>query len=138
MRKTSRILALMFVAFMILGSTPGQTITSSVDSNQPMGVQLDILNPAAYDSPNITASLISLANGSTVSGNFDITLNMTSDFTALNLTLFVDGAIYPAYNETPAAVASPFWLEDISNIDSTTLSEGMLNFTVLFENATER
>ncbi len=133
MRKTSRILALMFVAFMILGSTPGQTITSSVDSNQPMGAQLDFLSPAAYDSPNITASLISLANGSTVSGNFDITLNMTSDFTALNLTLFVDGAIYPAYNET-AIVASPSWIEVISNIDSTTLSEGMLNFTVLFEN----
>ena len=127
----------MFVAFMILGSTQGQTITSSVDSNQPMGAQLDILSPATYDSPNITASLISLANGSTVSENFDITLNMTSDLTALNLTLFVDGAIYPAYNETAAAVASPFWPEVIS-IDSTTLSEGMLNFTVLFENATER
>lgn len=138
MRRTSRILALMFVTFMILGSTQVQTINSNVDTNQPMGAQLDILSPAAYDSPNITASLISLANGSTVSGLFDITLNMTTDLTALNLTLFVDGAIYPAYNETPAAVASPFWLEDISNIDSTTLSEGMLNFTVLFENATER
>ncbi len=138
MRRTSRILALMFVAFMILGSTQVQTINSNVDTNQPMGAQLDILSPAAYDSPNITVSLISLANGSTVSGLFDITLNMTTDLTALNLTLFVDGAIYPAYNETPAAVASPFWLEDISNIDSTTLSEGMLNFTVLFENATER
>ncbi len=128
----------MFVAFMILGSTQVQTINSNVDTNQPMGAQLDILSPATYDSPNITASLISLANGSTVSGNFDITLNMTSDLTALNLTLFVDGAIYPAYNETAAAVASPFWLEVLSNIDSTTLSEGMLNFTVLFENATER
>ncbi|MHA1613747.1 MAG: hypothetical protein ACTSYJ_02815 [Candidatus Thorarchaeota archaeon] len=138
MRKTSRILALMFVAFMILGSTQVQTINSNVDTNQPMGAQLDILSPAAYDSPNITASLVSSANGSTVSGLFDITLNMTTDLTALNLTLFVDGAIYPAYNENPAAVASPFWLEDISNIDSTTLSEGMLNFTVLFENATER
>ncbi len=137
MRKTSRILALMFVAFMILGSTQVQTINSNVDTNQPMGAQLDILSPAAYDSPNITASLISLANGSTVSGPFDITLNMTSDLTALNLTLFVDGAIYPAYNESTIA-ASSNWIEVISNIDSTTLSEGMLNFTVLFENATER
>jgi len=137
MRKTSRILALMFVAFMILGSTPGQTITSSVDSNQPMGAQLDILSPAAYDSPNITATLVSLANGSTVSGIFDITLNMTSDFTGLNLTLFVDGAIDPVYNDNPVVTVSPSWLEVI-NIDSTTLSEGMLNFTILFENATER
>jgi len=120
----------MFVAFMILGSTQVQTIT---DTNQPMSTQVGILSPATFDSPNITASLVSLANGSTVSGLFDITLNMTSDFTALNLTLFVDGAIYPAYNETPIA-ASPSWIETISNIDSTTLAEGMLNFTVLFEN----
>ncbi|MGY5873027.1 MAG: hypothetical protein RTV72_12330 [Candidatus Thorarchaeota archaeon] len=136
MRKTSRILALMFVAFMILGSTQVQTITTNVDTNQPMGAQLDIPSLALYDSPNITASLISLANGSTVSGLFDITLNMTSDFPTLNLTLFVDGAIYPAYNETPIA-ATPSWTEVI-NIDSTLLPEGMLNFTVLFENITER
>ena len=85
MRKTSRLLALMFVAFMILGSTQVQTINSNVDTNQPMGAQLDILSPAGYDSPNITATLNSLANGSTVSGLFDITLNMTTDLTALNL-----------------------------------------------------
>ncbi|TFG99788.1 hypothetical protein E4H12_01505 [Candidatus Thorarchaeota archaeon] len=134
MRKTSRLLALMFVAFMILGSTQVQTIT---DTNQPMSTQLDILSPAGYDSPNITASLVSLANGSTVSGTFDITLNMTSDFATLNLTLFVEGAIYPAYNDTPIA-ASTSWIEVISSIDSTTLSEGMLNFTVLFENLAEK
>ena len=124
----------MFVAFMILGSTQVQTIT---DTNQPMSTQVDILSPAGFDSPNITASLVDLANGSTVSATFDIRLNMTSDFAALNLTLFVDSAIYSAYNETPIATASPFWIETIS-VDSTLLSEGMLNFTVLFENLAEK
>ena len=134
MRNTSRILAFMFVAFMILGSTQVQTIT---DTNQPMSTQVDILSPAGFDSPNITVSLVSLANGSTVSGTFDIELNMTSDFATLNLTLFVDGAIYPAYNESIIA-ASANWIETISSIDSTTLAEGMLNFTVLFENLAEK
>ncbi|MHA1136599.1 MAG: hypothetical protein ACTSSE_08940 [Candidatus Thorarchaeota archaeon] len=134
MRKTSRILALMFVAFMILGSTQVQTIT---DTNQPMSTQVDILSPAGFDSPNITASLVDLANGSTVSATFDIRLNMTSDFAALNLTLFVDSAIYSVYNETSIATGSPFWIETIS-VDSTLLSEGMLNFTVLFENLAEK
>ena len=137
MRKTSRILALMFVAFMILGSIQGQTITSDVNTNQPMGTQSDILSLAAYDSPNITASLVSLANGSTVSGLFDITLDMGADFTSLNLTLFVEGAIYSGYDHVNIT-ASTSWTETITGIDSTTLSEGMLNFTVLFEYFAER
>jgi len=137
MRKTSRILALVFVAFMILGSFQGQTITSDVDTNQPMGTQSDNLSPAAYDSPNITASLVSLANGSEVSGTFAITLNMGSDFTSLNLTLFVEGAIYTGYDHVNIT-ASPSWTEVISSIDSTSLSEGMLNFTVLFEYFAEK
>ncbi|TFG31756.1 hypothetical protein EU528_05305 [Candidatus Thorarchaeota archaeon] len=137
MSKTTRILALMFVTFMILSSTQVQTFTSNVDTKQPMSTQLDILNPAAYDSPNITASLVSLANGSTVSGTFDITLDMGSDFTSLNLTLFVEGAIYPAYDHVNIS-ASTSWTEVISSIDSTTLAEGMLNFTVLFEKLAER
>ena len=127
----------MFVAFMILGSTQGQTITSNVDTNQPMGTQSDILSPAAYNSPNITASLVSLANGSTVTGTFDITLDMGSDFTSLNLTLFVNGTIYPGFDHNNIT-ASPSWTEVLSSIDSTTLPEGMLNFTVLFEYFAER
>ena len=137
MRTTSRILALMFVAFMILGSIQGQTITSDVDTNQPMGTQLDILSPAAYDSPNITASLVTLANGSEVSGTFDITLDMGSDFTSLNLTLFVNHTIYPGFDHINIS-ASASWTEVLSNIDSTTLPEGMLNITVLFEKLAEK
>ncbi len=127
----------MFVAFMILGSIQGQTITSDVDTNQPMGTQLDILSPAAYDSPNITASLVTLANGSEVSETFDITLDMGSDFTTLNLTLFVNHTIYPGFDHINIS-ASASWTEVLSNIDSTTLPEGMLNFTVLFEKMAEK
>lgn len=129
-------MALIFVAFIILGSIQSQQVTPNVMGNQPMSAPLSILRTAAYDSPNITASLSSPANGSTVSGTFDIVLDMTSDFVTLNLTLFVDGAIYPAYNNT-AIIASSSWIETIS-VDSTTLSEGMLNFTVLFENLAEK
>ena len=134
MRNTSKILALMFVAFMILGSTQVQTIT---DTNQPMSTQVDILSPATFDSPNITATLVSLANGSTVTGTFDITLDMGSDFTSLNLTLFVEDVIYAGFDHINIS-ASPSWTEVLSSIDSTTLSEGMLNFTVLFEYFAEK
>ncbi len=134
MRKTSRILALMFVAFMILGATQVDTITNI---DQPMSTQVDILSPAAYDSPNITASLVSLANGSRVSGTFDITLAMGSDFTSLNRTLIVEGVIFPGYDHNNIS-ASSSWTEVITNIDSTLLVEGMLNFTILFEYFAER
>lgn len=133
MRKTSRILALMFVTFMVLGLTQVQTITNT---NQPMSTQVDILSPAGFDSPNITASLVSLANGSTVTGTFDITLDMGSDFATLNLTVYVEGAAYPGYDPDIIG-ASSSWTEIIS-LDSTTLSEGMLNFTILFEYLDEK
>lgn len=61
---------------------------------------------------------------------------MTSDFATVNVTLFVDGAIYPAYNETNVP-AGPSWIQTIT-VDSTTLAEGMLNFTILFENLAEK
>jgi len=139
MRKTSRLLALMFVAFMLLGSIQGQTITSDVDTNQPMGTQSDILSPAAYDSPNITASLsgTSLANGSTAPASLDIVLDMTSDFTSLNQTLFVEGVIVSGFDHVNIS-AFPSWQETLSSIDTTTLAEGMLNFTILFEYFAEK
>jgi len=134
MRKTSRILALMFVAFMILGATQVDTVTNI---DQPMSTQVDILSPAAYDSPNITASLVSLANGSRVTGSFDITLNMGSDFTSLNETLFVEGAIVPGFDHNNIS-ATPSWTEVLSSIDSNQFAEGMLNFTILFEYFAEK
>lgn len=124
----------MFVAFMILGSTQVQTIT---DTNQPMSTQVDILSPAGFDSPNITASLVSLANGSRVTGQFDITLNMTSDFPSLNRTLFVEGAIHPGFDHNNVSAGSSF-TDILTNVDSTLEIEGMLNFTILYEYFAEK
>ncbi|PNX51218.1 MAG: hypothetical protein BV458_11815 [Thermoplasmata archaeon M9B2D] len=136
MKRTGRLLALIFVAFMILSSTQVQTILPHAQDTQAMSAPRNILRTAGFDSPNITASLSSPANGSPVSGTFNIILDMTSDFATVNITLFVDGAIYPAYNETNVP-AGPSWTQTIS-VDSTTLAEGMLNFTILFENLAEK
>jgi hypothetical protein len=136
MKRTGRLLALIFVAFMILGSTQVQTISLYAQDTQTMSAPRNILRTAGFDSQNITASLSSPANGTTVSGTFDIILDMTSDFATLNLTLFVDGVIYPAYDEVNVS-AGPSWTQTIT-VDSTTLAEGMLNFTVLFEKLAEK
>ncbi|RDE17362.1 MAG: hypothetical protein C4K48_00050 [Candidatus Thorarchaeota archaeon] len=136
MRRTCRLFALIFVAFMILGSTQVQTLAPNAQNNEPVSAQLDILRTAGYDSPNITATLSSPVNGSSVSGTFDISLDMTSDFATLNLTLFIEDAIYPAYDHA-SIPASPSWTQAIT-IDTTTLAEGMLNFTVFFENLSEK
>jgi len=136
MKRTGRLLALIFVAFMILGSAQVQTISPYAQDTQTMSAPLNILRTAGFDSPNITASLSSPVNGSPVSGTFNIILDMTSDFATVNITLFIDGAIYPAYNETNVP-AGPSWTQTIT-VDSTTLAEGMLNFTILFENLAEK
>ncbi|MFW9956697.1 MAG: hypothetical protein ACFFCT_01385 [Candidatus Odinarchaeota archaeon] len=136
MKRTSRLLALIFVAFMILGSTQVQTISPYAQDTQKMSAPLNILRTAGFDSPNITASLSSPVNGSPVSGTFNIILDMTSDFATVNITLFVDGAIYPSYNKTNVP-AGPSWTQTIT-VNSATLAEGMLNFTILFENLAEK
>ncbi len=136
MRRTSRILAFVFAALMILGSTQIQTITSSFNNNQPLSASNNILKTTAYDSPNITAIVLSPDNGTAVSSTFDISLNMTSDFTSLNLTLFIDDAINPSYNKT-TIVAGPSWVQDIT-VNSASLGETWHNFTILFENLAEK
>jgi hypothetical protein len=136
MRRTCRLMALIIVAFMLLGSTQIQTISPNAQNNKPMSAQLNILRTAGYDSPNITASLSSPENGSSVSGTFNILLDMTSDFATLNLSLFVNGTIYPGYDKANVSAGSS-WVQTIT-VDSTTLAEGMLNFTILFEYLAEK
>lgn len=136
MRRTSRLLALLFITFMILGNSQIQTITPDNNAHQPLSASLDILRVAAYDSPNITATVLSPENGTAVSFTFDISLNMTSDFVTLNLTLYIDGAIDPSYNQTPI-VASSNWIQNIT-ADSSSLGDTWHNFTVFFENLAER
>jgi hypothetical protein len=136
MRITGRLLALIFVAFMLVGSTQVQIITPLSQEPQSVSLPTSVLKTAGFDSPNITATLSSPVNGSSVSGTFAINLDMTSDFATINVTLFIDGAIYPAYDHTNVP-AGPSWTQ-VLTIDSTTLSEGMLNFTILFENLAEK
>ena len=136
MRRTGRILTIVFVTLMILGSTQIQATISNFENNQSRSASPNILKTAGYDSPNITAAVLSPANGTEVSSTFDISLDMTSDFVTLNLTLFIDGAIDPAYNKTSIS-AGPSWIQNIT-VNSASLGETWHNFTILFENLAEK
>jgi hypothetical protein len=137
MRHASRLLALLFITFMILGSSSTQIVAPYQSSGRATDLPpTQVSAPAGYDSPNITAALVSPNNGTSVSGTFDITMDITSDNGPLNLTLFVDGSIYSAYNRTTVGSGNS-WTQDIT-VDSTTLPEGMLNFTVLLEYLAEK
>ena len=134
MRTTSRLFALLFVMMMFVGAAQTQMQTPLATQND-----LDLITPSetllvsGYDSPNITVALTSPANGSTVSGTFDINVVITSDFGSLNLTLFIEGSIYSAYNETTIGTGA-----QAISVDSTSQSEGMLNFTLFFEYLDEK
>ncbi len=94
-------------------------------------VQLDTshaVNLASFDSQNISVSLVGPTNRSGVSGTFNITLNLASDFETLNTTLFIEGSIYSAYNKTALTPG----IQNLT-VNTGSLSEGNLNFTVLFE-----
>jgi hypothetical protein len=88
---------------------------------------------SGYDSPNITIALTSPSNGSSVSGIFDINVDITSDFGSLNLTLFIEGSIYSGYDHANTSIGA-----QAITVDSTTQPEGMLNFTLFFEYFTEK
>ncbi len=83
---------------------------------------------AGYNSPNISVVLLSPANQSTLVGTIDISVNITSVNGPLNATLFVNREIYPAYNRTLIGIG----VQNLT-IDTTTLPEGTLNFTLLLE-----
>jgi hypothetical protein len=136
MRRTGKLLALIFLVFMVLSTSQVQIITPLPQDERPMSMPTDISKTSVYDSPNITAALSSPTDGSPVSGIFSINLDMTSDFATLLMTLFVGGAIYPSYDHVNITAGSS-WTQVLS-VDSSTLPEGMLNFTVLFEHVTER
>ncbi len=134
MRTTSKLFALLIVSMMFLGAAQTQMQTPYATQND-----LDLITPtetlivSGYDSPNITIALTSPANGSAVSGVFDINVVITSDFAFLNLTLFIEGAIYPSYDQFNISTGA-----QAISVDSTTQPEGMLNFTLFFEYQSER
>ena len=137
MRQASRLLVVLFLTFMIVGSSQIQ-MTLPPEENRQVSVpsEPNMMVPAGYDSPNITTTLVSPNNGTTVSGTFDITLNITSDFGPVNLTLYIEDEIYAAYNHTTVGAGNN-WTQ-VCTIDTTTLAEGMLNFTVLLEHLDEK
>ncbi|TET12179.1 MAG: hypothetical protein E3J86_00880 [Candidatus Thorarchaeota archaeon] len=132
MNKTSKLFALLVVTMMFVGATQTQMQTSFVSHENLITPTKNIVF-SGYDSPNITVVHNSPVNGSTQSGSFNINVNITSDFGPLNLTLYVAGAIYSGYNQTTIGTG----IQDI-NVDSTTLAEGMLNFTLFFEYLAEK
>jgi len=134
MRRTSRLFALLFVTMMFVGAAQTQMQAPfATQDNLSLIKPTEILTVSGYDSPNITIALTSPVNGSSVSGTFNINVDITSDFGTLNLTLLIDGAIYSAYNQTPIGTG----VQAIT-VDSATQPEGMLNFTLFFENLAEK
>ncbi len=134
MRKTSRLFALLFIMMMFAGlAQPQMQSPFTTHKDRNLITPTETLKVSGYDSPNITVTLTSPANGSSVSDVFDINVDITSDFGTLNLTLFIDGSIYSAYNKTSIGTGS----QSIS-VNSYTLPEGMLNFTLFFEYLAEK
>ena len=129
MRSTRRLLPMLLLTIILAGVFQIQPLamTTSFDYRAKLDTSHSMM-PAGFDSQNISLSLISPTNRSGVSGEFNITLDITSDFGTLNTTLFIDNSIYSAYNKTPLSVGN----QDLT-VNTTGLAEGNLNFTILFE-----
>ncbi|MFX1561292.1 MAG: hypothetical protein ACFFBL_11950, partial [Promethearchaeota archaeon] len=68
------------------------------------------------------------AYGSEVSGVFNLTLLIGSEYDPLNLTLYIEGEIQSDFNKTPIGIR-----EQVIQVNTTLLDEGLLNFTLVFE-----
>jgi hypothetical protein len=134
MRRTSRLFTLLFVTMMFVGAAQTQMQSPfATQNNLSLITPTETLMVSGYDSPNITIALTSPSNGSSVSGIFDINVDITSDFGSLNLTLFIEGTIYSGYDHANTSIGA-----QAITVDSTTQPEGMLNFTLFFEYFTEK
>ncbi len=127
--RSSALMCLVVMTVLVAGAAQMQPIASAPSTGPVSGDHAQGPSvPSGYDSPNITIVLITPANQSRVVGIFNMTLSITSVNGPLNLTLFVDSKIYPAYNRTLIATGS----QNVT-VDSRTLREGNLNFTLYFE-----
>jgi len=132
MRKTSTLLALIIISALIVGTIRMQPMAESdVEGLTGIGSSSQSMIRAGFDSENVSIALLNMANQSTVSGTFNMTLNVTSVNGQLNLTLFIEDEIYADYNQTLISAGS-----NNITVNTTILSEGNLNFTMLFENET--
>jgi hypothetical protein len=118
---------------MFVGAAQTQ-MQASIAAHETLITPTEEIVFAVFDSPNITVVHNSPANGSTQSGSFPINIDTTSDFGSLNFTLYVEGAVYSGYDHYNLTDGAG---QDIT-VDSTTLAEGMLNFTLLFEYLAEK
>ncbi|MHA2026098.1 MAG: hypothetical protein ACW98U_09375 [Candidatus Thorarchaeota archaeon] len=132
MNRTSKLFALLVVTMMFVGAAQTQ-MQASFATHETLITPTENFAFSGFDSPNITVVHNSPVNGSTQSGVFNINVDITSDFGPLNLTLYVDGAIDSANDHITIGTGN----QNI-NVDSNTLAEGMLNFTLLFEYLAEK
>ena len=115
MTRTSRLFALLFITMMILGAAQTQMQSPfATQNNLGLITPTETLMVSGYDSPNISIALTSPANGSSVSGIFDIDIVITSDFATVNLTLFIEGTIYSGYDHANTSTGA-----QAINVDST-------------------
>ena len=122
---------LIVVTMSVILATYAQPLASQNISCEQVLINTKNYSNSGFDSENITVILISPAINATVVGVFNITLNVTSDNGPLNLTLYVEGDIYPDYNRTPIGSGTN-WMQNVT-VNSTLLPERNLNFTLLFE-----
>ncbi|MHA2386651.1 MAG: hypothetical protein ACXAEE_10630, partial [Candidatus Thorarchaeota archaeon] len=130
MKSTSRLLSILLLAMMLAGVFYVQPLAMTTSDNS-MAARLEKSNDvvtAGFDSQNISVSLVSPTNRSGTSGTLDITIDITSDFGTLNVTLFIEDSIYSAYNKTSIGTGN-----QILSVNTATIAEGNLNFTILLE-----
>ncbi|MFX1483190.1 MAG: hypothetical protein ACFFCP_08375 [Promethearchaeota archaeon] len=127
MKRMSKLFALLIVTIIFVGAA--QTLVQTPFVNHELLTKPNENSVfSGYSSPNIDVVHNSPINGSTQYGTFSINVDTTSTYGSLNLTLYVEGVIYSGYDHVNFTDGN----HDII-VDSTTLSEGMLNFTLLFE-----
>ncbi len=126
MKKTSLVTILILTALLV--STYWVQPISPTNEVGATEAPVPANRSAGFDSANITIVLVTPANQSTLVGTAKLNFTVTSVNGPLNLTLFIEGEIYPSYNHTEIS-PGPLTL----TVDTTTLAEGDLNFTILLE-----
>ncbi len=123
------VVTLLVLCIVVLGSVQiGHQVSTETICKEDCSMGIVQRINAGYNSPNITVVLLSPANQSTLVGTVNISIHITSVNGPLNATLFINNAVYPAYNRTLIGVGA----QNLT-IDTTTLPEGRLNFTLLLE-----
>ncbi|MHA2302117.1 MAG: hypothetical protein ACXACD_14320, partial [Candidatus Thorarchaeota archaeon] len=108
MKSTSRLLSILLLAMMLAGVFYAQPLAMTTNDNSMAG-RLEKSNgevTAGFDSQNISVSLVSPTNRSGTSATLLITIDITSDFDPMNVTLFIEDEIYSAYNKTPISIGN--------------------------------